>query len=210
MQGQPSNLPQLVQLVNGKWRGYECHLQGRHFKVKPGGTAPPRPPPDAGAPLGWAVAVREQEINFQSPSFNARCIFDLAPHDASATHAGTCFVETEGTTLKEGYLDLAVTGRLVFGPNCKGITLSNMTIRGTTLACSARPPVFSLRCRPRRPRCCSCISYAVIHFARSALRAAARHFCARCGSALSRLGPHAAVAAHAWPEMPSLALQMGL
>lgn len=147
MQGQPSNLPHLVQLLDADWRGCDCDLRGRHFKMpraRSGGFLRSKsgPQPDPGLPPGWDLEIREQQVNFQSPSFDARRIFELAPRDERAAHAGTCCVATAGTLLREGYVDLAETGRLVFGPVCNDVTLRNMTIRGarSRLGTHGAPP----------------------------------------------------------------------
>eukprot|EP00892_Ulva_mutabilis_P003571 jgi/Ulvmu1/1586/UM111_0014.1 len=145
--GQPTSLQQLVELLHGKWNGCDCDLNGRHLKLsRSKSTSAPRNSlssvdarsTSGGVPqLGWDVQIREQDINFQSPSFDARSIFTLAPRDSSAG-AGTCFVGGKGTVLRELYLDLSVSGRLVFGPDCENITLRNMTIRDGTIICHGK------------------------------------------------------------------------
>lgn len=135
----------LVQLLNGDWNGEDCDLKGRQFKLSAsrggGGSRNLMPAAQeataAAAPqLGWDVTIHEQEINFQTPSFDPRSIFKLVPRDDSARLAATCFIIANGTVVREGYLDLGLSGRLVFGPDCENITLRNMTIRGAPLPAS--------------------------------------------------------------------------
>lgn len=134
---QRRSVAELVVLLKGDWCGRKCDLECLIFSSDVDNSAAVSvhvPQAAPATPARWDVALRDQATGYSS-SNNEGCSFDIV---VGNTLAGMYYVATEGTSLQSGHLYLQDTERLVFGPECKSIALSNVTIHGATSAARAR------------------------------------------------------------------------